>query len=437
MGAGASADQRSIDGERRLHAGGVHVGGRRRHPELHGQRRQISEATSVFPSTCVAGTRFDLTATFETVVTANSRYDVGFWFNTEGGDSARGSGGLDECSISALTPALSPSTNLDGDACGDLNAGTYALTFTIEDVLCEAAEGTNELRLPNCTSWHNKAGTVCSPNTSVFEFFPDTKSKCVCDDTFTVPVEVVSLGVVKTTTTPTLVEPGGTATYEVRIENTSDVNVEIVSIIDAPFGDVGAGNPPGVSANTCPSLIGVVLEPDDPPAICTFSAQIENGAPGVQFEDVVTACVAPEGGGEAICDSDTAVVLITDAAVPPTLTKTAVSTQNCQIQVDAVYTVSVRNNSTLDSMQLQALVDDQFGNIATPGTLGPRVVSTTCSVPQTIAANATYNCSFTGRITSNQCDFTHIDRVTGTVRDDDGVISSPFDTAEVTVVTTP
>ncbi|WP_434423724.1 hypothetical protein [Nannocystis pusilla] len=397
---------------------------------------RISEATSVFPTSCVAGTTFDLTATFETVVTANSRYDVGFWFNTEGGDSARGSGGLDECSISALTPALSPSTNLDGDACGDLNAGTYELTFTIEDVLCEAAEGTNELRLPNCTSWHNKAGTVCSPNTSAFEFFPDTKSKCVCDDTFTVPVEVVSLMVVKATSTPTLVEPGGTAVYTVQITNTSTANVNITSIIDDPFGNVGAGNPPGVSANDCPSLIGDVLAPGAT-ATCTFSAEIVDGEPGDQIEDEITACVTPVGGATPVCGSDTAVVTITDAAVPPTLTKTAVSTQNCQIQVDAVYNVAVRNNSALDSTQLQALVDDQFGNIANPGPLGPGVVSTTCSVPQTIAPNSTYNCSFTGRITSNQCDFTHIDRVTGTVRDEDGVVSSPFDTAEVTVVTTP
>ncbi|MCY1013135.1 hypothetical protein OV079_47930 [Nannocystis pusilla] len=72
--------------------------------------------------------------------------------------------------------------NLDGDACGDLNSGTYSLTFTIEDVLCEAAPGTNVLRLPNCTSWHNKVGTVCDPNTDEFEF-SRTPSRSACATT--------------------------------------------------------------------------------------------------------------------------------------------------------------------------------------------------------------------------------------------------------------
>src|SRR5215468_5469654 len=38
---------------------------------------KISKAISVSPSTCIAGTTFDLTATFEVDVTANSRYDAG------------------------------------------------------------------------------------------------------------------------------------------------------------------------------------------------------------------------------------------------------------------------------------------------------------------------------------------------------------------------
>jgi hypothetical protein len=37
----------------------------------------------------VRGTTFDLTATFETVVTANARYDAGFFFRIDGGSNAR------------------------------------------------------------------------------------------------------------------------------------------------------------------------------------------------------------------------------------------------------------------------------------------------------------------------------------------------------------
>src|SRR5437773_1932585 len=64
---------------------------------------RLSKATSVSPSSCVEGTTFDLTATFETNVTANARYDAGFFFRTDGGSNARGDGNTagGVCSLSA------------------------------------------------------------------------------------------------------------------------------------------------------------------------------------------------------------------------------------------------------------------------------------------------------------------------------------------------
>ena len=49
---------------------------------------RLSRAISVSPEKCTAGVRFDLTATFETVVTANARYDAAFFFRTDGGANA-------------------------------------------------------------------------------------------------------------------------------------------------------------------------------------------------------------------------------------------------------------------------------------------------------------------------------------------------------------
>src|SRR6266705_5718758 len=51
---------------------------------------RLSFATNPSVSTCTEGTHFSLTATFHTVVTANSRYDAAFFFRTDGGASARG-----------------------------------------------------------------------------------------------------------------------------------------------------------------------------------------------------------------------------------------------------------------------------------------------------------------------------------------------------------
>ena len=97
-------------------------------------------------------------------MTANARYDAGFFFRIDGGTNARGDGSnaTGQCSLSALTPSVSPALDPgDGDTCGDLNAGTYELTFTIPQVLCQDSDGDGFLNLPNCTSWHSNQGTAC------------------------------------------------------------------------------------------------------------------------------------------------------------------------------------------------------------------------------------------------------------------------------------
>ncbi|PCC72701.1 hypothetical protein SAMN02745121_01817 [Nannocystis exedens] len=396
---------------------------------------RISSATSVSPATCVAGTEFNLEATFQTVVTANSRYDVGFWFNTEGGDSARGDGSTDECSLSALEPPPPPNgsvLDLDGDACGDLNSGTYSFTFTLQNVLCEAAQGTNLLRLPNCTSWHNKAGTVCDPNTDEFEFFPDTKSKCVCDDNFTVPVVVVpaSLLVVKRVTPTEFVEPGGIATYTVEITNGSNTApVTIDSIDDDPYGDLLDPANTDVTDNTCLALDGEPLGPGAT-ASCTFKALVD-GDPGDVVTDTVEACVTQVGVPNPICNSASASVTITDEFVPPTLLK---SVQSCTM--DVTYQVVVQNNSTKDTLTVNTLSDDRFGNITAPHGPSPgieQVVSTDCTVPRNVAVSGSTTCSFVGRIPSDTCSFSHTNTVTGGVTDSDNVPSTPSDSATITV----
>jgi hypothetical protein len=248
---------------------------------------RISRATAVSPSSCIEGTHFDLTATFETIVTANARYDAGFFFRTDGGTSARGDGNTASgvCSLSALTPGQAPALDLDGDTCGDLNAGTYSLTFTIPQVLCAAAPGTNLLRLPNCTSWHSNQATACTI-TNQFDFHPDTKSKCVCDDTFTVPVVVESpSGAVLKSATKAVV------TYQVQVKNNSSTRtVKIDSLVDDTYGDLSAGAPP-IQSTTCNTLIGTTVAPGATSSACTFTVQYNTPGTFGNVTDTVTAHV--------------------------------------------------------------------------------------------------------------------------------------------------
>jgi hypothetical protein len=440
----------------------------------------LSDVISVSPSTCTRGSTFDLEATFAVDVTSRNRYDAGFFFRTDGEGTARGTGTLatGTCSLSALTPGGIPGQQLDGDTCGDLDQGLYdgvlpddnpkAVTFTIPGVVCEPAPGTNQLRLPYCTSWHSNQGTACdisSPDfltADAFDFKPDTKSKCVCNDNFTVPVTVEDATITTTKdVTGTVSETGGMATYTVTIHNDAQFeSVTIASIKDFidPNGTndevdlttipaCGTGEPDSTTPfctadgqTSCASLIGDVLAPDEESS-CQFKAFISGNA-GDNVEDTVDACVTQTGGAGEICDDDPAEVHITGVFTAPTLGKTVNSTANCT--VEATYTVAVNNPSsgaTAEDLSLAALTDDKFGVITTTHPAGTsadafcnglttceQVVSTNCGVaiptgagvlPATIAAGASYSCSFVGKIVSSACDFTHTNTATGTVTDGD------------------
>jgi hypothetical protein len=233
---------------------------------------RISKAVDVFPTSCLDGSTFTLTATFEINVTANSRYDAGFFFNIAGGDDARDNTGT--CSLSTLNKAVLPALDLDGDTCGDLNAGTYQVTFTIPGVQCNDSDGDGLLNLPNCTSWHNKAGTVCTSPT-VLPPAPDTRSKCVCDDTFQVPVTVESpSGAVRKTATQAVV------TYEVKVKNNSSTQtVKINSLTDDIYGDLTKDKNSGnalIESTDCNNLIGTTIGTSSESNACHFTVKITN-----------------------------------------------------------------------------------------------------------------------------------------------------------------
>ncbi|MGH8065373.1 MAG: hypothetical protein ACRERE_09070 [Candidatus Entotheonellia bacterium] len=410
---------------------------------------RLSRAISVSPSSCLEGETFTLTGTFETNVTANARYDASFFFNIGGGANAR----LGTCSLSVLDPpppANPPVLELDGDTCGDLNAGTVNLTFTIPGVLCSDPDNDGFLNLPNCTSWHSNQGTACSaaatpsPNAPTPDFAPDTKSKCVCDDFFQVPVivETATLTVVKSASPTSVPETGQTVTYTVMVMNAAQfVSVTIDTLIDDIYGALHDPANPAVSNNTCPTLVGVVLGPGDDTS-CTFQAFVSGdaGPPPQTIRDTVEVCSTQSNTGATICGDDDATVTITDVPSTPALTKGALMavTASCTLTVNVTYEVGISNPSTVDTLTVNSLTDNQFGNITQ---VQGNVISTTCvpdgnpatcEVGGVIAAQGSCSCTFVGRITGgtvsgNSCTFSHTDSVTANVTDDDGVTSTPSD----------
>jgi hypothetical protein len=264
---------------------------------------RISRATSAVnadtgEATCVASgdpnapSTFTLEGTFETIVTANARYDAGFFFRIDGGSNARGDGvnATGACSLSALDPTVEPALNLDGDTCGDLNAGTYELTFTIPNVACVDTDGDGFVNLPNCTSWHSNQGTACTVSdpfvvANAPGFRPDTKSKCVCDDTFQIPISIESpSGAVLKKATKAVV------TYEVKVKNNSVTRtVKINSLVDDVYGDIADTSNANLLSTNCNTLIGDQLAPGATSDACTFTVQYDNPGTGGDVTDKVTS----------------------------------------------------------------------------------------------------------------------------------------------------
>ena len=90
------------------------------------------------------------------------------------------------------------------------------------------------------------------------------------------------------------------------------------------------------------------------------------------FTDMVTACADNATNPTPACDTDDAEVPYSDVSAPPTLTKTATNT-TCVI--DQTYDVVVTNTSALESLTLNTLSDDIYGNITQ---VQGNVQSTTC-----------------------------------------------------------
>lgn len=125
-------------------------------------------------------------------------------------------------------------------------------------------------------------------------------------------------------------------------------------------------------------------------------------------------------GTDVTCTFDNADVVPT-ISVAKTPTPSAVT----EPSADVSFGVTVTNNSTLESVTLTDLDDDVFGDITD-------VETTTCVVPQTIAAGGNYSCSFTGAVTGDAGD-RHTNEVDATVTDAEGTNITGSGSADVDI----
>ncbi len=119
---------------------------------------------------------------------------------------------------------IPPATDLDGDACGDINSGATVsnqLTFTAE---CDAlVDGLFDL--PYCTTWDNNAGGVCNTGSQTF---PSQTSKCNCDDDYILNNEVV----IDKKAPDTLPLPGEQFEYTLLVTNNGPLGASQLTVVD-------------------------------------------------------------------------------------------------------------------------------------------------------------------------------------------------------------
>ena len=161
---------------------------------------------------------------------------------------------------------------------------------------------------------------------------------------------------------------------------------------------------------------------------CQFDASVTGNA-GDSETDTVTAS-GQDDDGNAVSDDDDAVVEIDDVASAMHVVKTAgTAADGATFHINepggtVTFYVTVYNDSTVDSITIDTLTDDVHGDVT--------LLTTTCTLPQTIVAGDSYACTFDASVTGDPGD-TETDTVTASGQDDDGNAVSDDDDAVVEI----
>ncbi len=388
------------------------------------------------------------TADFKVVLTAQERFDIGFYIGTDG--DPNGDGAITgQCADFVITqaeevdqngnPNPNNFTNSDNDACGNIDAthNPQFLHLTISTA-CVAGTGGN-LKLPTCTSWQQPgADTVCSGPPSL----PGSPSKCNCNPGFTIAISVEHPTITVTKTpTPTHITEGTptNVTYAVNVHNDgTSASVTITSLTDSIYHNITTTGHDNITSTTCAVPTSPIAPGGNYP--CSFTVAVPAHEPGQSITDQVCASGTDSNGGAIGPTCATAIVTVDDVLPTATVIKSVQSANCAQVQ----YQVQVVNTDPVDTLMLNALCDDKFGDI-TVGTAStpacpaaPRaVVSTTCAVPQPLppgdgqpGGTDTYTCTFVGLACVGDTD-----TVTATLHDDEGNPTTKSGSATLTGVT--
>jgi hypothetical protein len=230
-----------------------------------------------------------------------------------------------------------------------------------------------------------------------------------------------AISVTKTATPRLLVEPGGEVIFTVRIDNlsTSRDPVTITSLIDDVHGNLAGRGTCSVPRTIQPGGFSQ----------CSFQASFNGNAADSETDTV--AASGTDDDGAPVVDSDSATVEIVDGIPSIAVTKSPSTLTVPEPGGLVTFTVTVENTSSEnDPVSLAALIDSVFGDLSNAA--NPAIVSTTCSLPQTIQPTESWSCAFEAQVSGNAGDVEE-NVVTASGTDDDGTAVSGSASAAVTV----
>jgi hypothetical protein len=372
-------------------------------------------------TSCTAGSTFSFLADFEILTTASQpRENIGLYISTSSQTQAL-TGSCTDHIISRQHPCTTNTSLNCGsdnyhesdaapDNCGDTSSGDFSGTFgtgaekvtlEIDNFLCQAPAGTNQVQLPNCTSWQIPGGTIqcVSPSPDTYPFnnggkptaVPGTKAKCNCGIIpLGVTVQAPGVTVGKTcntndntqapdfSTSPptpnscTISPEGGQVVYTVNVVNTSNFgNILVDQVCDTAYGTVyRSANAPALLAACAAGTVA-----NAPSSTTCGSATLGNISASGQCTFTVTqaenitvnniASVSGRGvaaGNFGPSSSNQVTVVSNEAPSTATVTKSVVATEAACATVR--YGVDVHNTSGADeTLTLSGLNDTAYGDL--------------------------------------------------------------------------
>lgn len=419
---------------------------------------EILPGTDGKPVACpYPGAEVSFRAQFTVETTATERFDVGLWF-AEDGDPNNDGALTGSCGVSTLPVGPMPFVNIDGvsqpgDSCGDIKKPLSNPLYPVIEVVATCVDydapgtpGHGKLDLPYCTSWRQSGSNeFCG---SPIQAFPGAPSKCKCDRTFDVPIDVplAKLRVEKSPDPTSMKEPGGDVTFTLAIYNDAidPVNaVTLDTLTDAIVNQSGTvitslgslfleDKGSSIKSTTCRD--GMVIGAGGS-ATCSFTLAATGNA-GTVIRDLVTVS-GLDHYGKRIDGQAGAAVTITDERPDIQVTKSANPAQVTEPGGNVAFTVTVKNVSpagTRDALAIVSLVDDVHGNLNGKGSCN----TGSNLYPAALAYNATYTCQFTAYVAGNGKTKTlETDIVTATVNDSDGFGTYSENSNPVTVTIRP